>query len=1052
VAQKVTLKAKGLFSFPNQLSAVPEGALVKADNIVINRDGIIESQRGFNAYGDSMSGIAKQLFSYKNKILRHFNNTLQFDDGSGTFTSFDGQVVGPVTSGVYAGARIKSIESNGNLYLTTEDGIKKISSLTPSSLSNAGVPKALTMELELEPGDEGFMTPETVVAYKIVWGIKDVNNNLIFGAPSQTEIIEFPLLNSLIVDFNSLINKLETDLDVDYPPLEITEISPIELKNNLIALCTQLTTLSDDKFTEIAETIQDILFEINPTSSQLFLLKEQFDEIVLELNRLIGNVLSPDITTYSLSTELAKVNIGIYIPEEITPNHFYQVHRTALASSLTLADANPGEEFRLVWEANPTQAEIDNDELSFSDVYPEELRNNSVNLYTNENTGEGILQANDPIPQAKDITLYKNYLFLANTKTRHRKTITLAGFDLITLNQSKLYISDGGLNTTQYVFSNEEEDAVDDVVKFKVGDDDLTPSQRIDDTARSLVRMINKNDPLVYAYYVSETNQLPGQILLERQSNIEPFYVYVDIDDTGKSFTPNLPISQGVDSAKSDNDVAPNRIYYAKRYKPEAIPYLNYFDVGPREKQILRIIALRDSLFVLKEEGVYRVSGDSAPFIQTLFDSSVIVTAPDSATVLNNQIYVLTSQGVVEIGENGVQIISRPIEGDLTKLANYPNFKKATFGVAYESDRTYYLWTVTDRTDSYATQCFKYNTFTSTWVRSLKTNSCAVVHSFDDKMYIGATDINFIEKERKNFDRTDYSDREYNLTLGSNSVNGTEITLPSVANIKENDVIVQEQYLTITQFNRLLLKLDRDDTLNQTDYFTSLKAINGDNLRIKLSELANKLDTDNSDGGYFLSITTYDSSFEQTQQAFNVIVNKLNNDNKIISTNFLTSDGTILYEVIVKSVNRSTNKIIVEYEYPFIVGKLTVYSHIECEIAYAPHDMGDSSLLKQFSEAALIFDKISFSKCIMGFATDLNPQIEEITFQGTGNDLFGHHPYGTDNFGGDGNSVPFRTLVPQQKQRCRYLNVSFKHQTARELFALYGISLTANSTSTRGYR
>ena len=50
-----------------------------------------------------------------------------------------------------------------------------------------------------------------------------------------------------------------------------------------------------------------------------------------------------------------------------------------------------------------------------------------ANLYTNATTGEGILQANDIPPLAKDIALWKNYTFYGNTQTRQRTFLTLLG-------------------------------------------------------------------------------------------------------------------------------------------------------------------------------------------------------------------------------------------------------------------------------------------------------------------------------------------------------------------------------------------------------------------------------------------------------------------------------------------------------------------------------------------------------------------------------------------------------------------------------------------------
>ena len=67
MASQVTLRALGLNYSPNNL-ALPEGSLVVADDIIIRRDNVVESRRGYREYSETF-GIpedrSKQLISYK---------------------------------------------------------------------------------------------------------------------------------------------------------------------------------------------------------------------------------------------------------------------------------------------------------------------------------------------------------------------------------------------------------------------------------------------------------------------------------------------------------------------------------------------------------------------------------------------------------------------------------------------------------------------------------------------------------------------------------------------------------------------------------------------------------------------------------------------------------------------------------------------------------------------------------------------------------------------------------------------------------------------------
>ena len=106
------LKAKGLFTFTNELQ-VPEGSLEVADNVIIDEDWVIQPRRGFVEYGDELpseTDRVKQLLVYKERILRHYNDVLEFDDGTGVFNAFDGVYDETETGLRIKGKEIKSIE------------------------------------------------------------------------------------------------------------------------------------------------------------------------------------------------------------------------------------------------------------------------------------------------------------------------------------------------------------------------------------------------------------------------------------------------------------------------------------------------------------------------------------------------------------------------------------------------------------------------------------------------------------------------------------------------------------------------------------------------------------------------------------------------------------------------------------------------------------------------------------------------------------------------------------------------------------------------------
>lgn len=731
----------------------------------------------------------------------------------------------------------------------------------------------------------------------------------------------------------------------------------------------------------------------------------------------------------------------------------------------------------------------------------------------------------------------------------------------------------------------------------------VSPTLAVDETAQSLVRVINRNvSSDIYGYYLSTSTTPPGQIQLQSRDYLDPkFYVLANTSGTGSSFSPDLsptyvtlsntatnptvvtvtnhgyangdqvvitnsnslPSISGVWTISnvttntftipvsvttagttgsiinaniaevSNNNVTPNGLYYSKLQQPDAVPLVNNIPVGIENKDILRIFPLRDSLFIFKEEGIYRLSGDVAPFTVSLFDNSTFLIAPDSVDVSNNVIYAWAQQGVVTVNESGASVITRPIDTETFKLAssNYPDFPTATWGVGYVSDNSYLVFTVQQTTDTKATICYRYSALTNTWTSFDKTNTCGIVNPVDDKLYLGAGDVNFLEQERKTFTRLDYADREkqLNLVLGNYLNLGQQLLfkVETVSGINIGDVLVQTQYLSTYIYNALLQKLDLDLGTNFKDYYSTLKLSGGADLRTAIVALAAKLDTDSGLSAHNYSTTIADLSFTisnvsatnptvitytsagvlvngrivningsnalptvngihqitaidsthfsvpvsvltvgttgtgetlintflDIQACYNAMIELLNADSNLVFKNYEPVIMSTVYESVITSVNTFTNILTLSPIMPFVVGPITNFEAIDCEFTYAPITMGDALSMKHLSEAEILFENRAFTNATMSFSSDLIPSFTSVDVPGAGNGIFGNNLFGNSQFGGKSNSAPFRTLIPRNAQRGRYLNVEFNHTIARENFSIYGITVTGQITpSTRTYR
>ena len=116
-------------------------------------------------------------------------------------------------------------------------------------------------------------------------------------------------------------------------------------------------------------------------------------------------------------------------------------------------------------------------------------------------------------------------------------------------------------------------------------------------------------------------------------------------------------------SATTQNPT-PSRVAWSKTLQPEAVPLLQYQDIGDWRAPVMRLLPTRDSLFVLKSDGVWRITGDSPDTLRVEeFDRTVKLIHRRAADINENQVWAWTQNGVVSMSEAGVQRISEPSIG-----------------------------------------------------------------------------------------------------------------------------------------------------------------------------------------------------------------------------------------------------------------------------------------------------------------------------------------------------------------------------------------------------
>lgn len=493
-------------------------------------------------------------------------------------------------------------------------------------------------------------------------------------------------------------------------------------------------------------------------------------------NRDIIGPPSPMLTIYNDSDKSKEVSLS-FVAKPFEDGGFYEVYRTSdLLADDELENPEayiPIDEMYLVkrvyYSPSFTRQTVD-----FTDLISK--NDTGAALYTSPSQ-EGILEANDPPPLAFDICSHKNFMFYGNIKGSSFAVLKTKSIDLETIIDiyNECYISvDKNSKPTEHQIS----------FTFVEGNPFAT--------AQNFIHAINLH-----------SNHFHAEILSLAQSETIEIYIYAVKQDLEFSVKfGNLPVNN------SNSGAMLNGLAYSKSFEQEAVPKKNLIRVGSDEDQILRLSSLKESLFIFKTKGLYRLFGeDESSFSLDCLDSSLKLIAPKSLAIINNQAICLTDQGILAISENSISNISSKIENYLGKFKYDQEVLESCYAVAYQSENQYILFT--------SIETLIYNIATDSWSSWDHKASCALVHPIYDYLITSSPSMLCIEYERKSLTDDDYIN--YRSTVNLKNVdhkNNTAETSKGIAQL--NDFIYG-------QTSRIYLRIIKIEPIGEIDrlYFQS---------------------------------------------------------------------------------------------------------------------------------------------------------------------------------------------------------------------------------------
>ena len=393
----------------------------------------------------------------------------------------------------------------------------------------------------------------------------------------------------------------------------------------------------------------------------------------------------------------------------LTTSYFWRLWRSRVATTVTADD-----EMALVAEQFLAAGDIAAGYASFTDTTPDTFLLQSPTLHTNavnfplgeEGARQGVVNADDPPPQSECIASWRDLQWTANGQYRSSLLVTL-----LAVGGAGLVAGDTiTINGTTYTARAAPALATE----FKIETALASTTMNLEATTRNLCEVVNRNiADGIRLYHVSLGTQPPGTFLIHASRLAGAGTSTSALSSRGAAFRPNL-----TSTIAGSTNGAGNRLTFSKPYRPDAVPPINFFRIGSESEEILQLAPFRDRLMVFTTGGIYQVLGTSfADFVVQPFDTSFRLLARESVCVCDDKLYAMCHEGIIELDDGGVRVVSMPIEPSLVQHLTASTTADAAFAVPYRAKHRVHFF-VPEYPDANLKGCglwFQWDTRTRVW-------------------------------------------------------------------------------------------------------------------------------------------------------------------------------------------------------------------------------------------------------------------------------------------------------------------------------------------------
>lgn len=822
-------KFLGLYLQANSLD-VPDGAMEEARNVIIQDDDVIQTLPGFYQYYNPASLTLNALFLYQNRLIGAFSDRLAYFTDTGTAPNLTGtktDLTGE-TFAVTAPRVARSLEQSGNLYVSTDNGVVKIDAYN-GKIYKAGAPPGLDLRGIFQQANGVIGNAQ--VGYRILFGRVDANDNTILGAPSDILVLTNAMITSVsytstgagpyTVTVTSTAHGLLTGMTITVSGATDADANGVRVITVTGANSFTFSTVADPTSGTLnyyATKKPHLEFSVNREITDA---TDKWFYRVYRTSQSTTDLTPPEVDFKQIDQQYltaAQINAGVVFYDDVVPD-------VLLTSALELYTNPNSGEGEAQANTRPPKCEdmtlfqgyafyfncttrhtieidvVDSTVISNGDKFEIKIASTTRNYVARTGAGNANTTATSATFVATTITVnYTSHGLLANdvilvSNAQGSGTLPSGTFTIASAAANSFTFTALAAPTTLTTldFQGVRNSSAEYI--FQLDSSSSSASVRLAATAKGLIKAVNR-DPssLVYANYLSGITDTPGKMRFTAVGFGDPMNFLATAGGAG--FSPLLPASfASGDQVVSKNQSRQNEAFVSKFQEPEAVPFANSIAIGSKNKAIQRGLALRNSVIVLKDDGVNKITGDNPRnFSATSLDNTVFIIAGDSASKANNTVYFLSNQGVCSATDSAVNVISRKIERVISPVVGKANVATATTGLGYESNRTFRITTIAPN-DSTRTVTYLYNFLNDTWTSS-------------DTLYaggaVGPSDILYVIdsngkllKERKSQDKTDYCGQNYAITVTSVASDklSAVISSPNVTP-QVGDVILKSSVIT----------------------------------------------------------------------------------------------------------------------------------------------------------------------------------------------------------------------------------------------------------------